>query len=227
MEETKYNSAPKWKNILCLTMLVLYCTALINITVSKVLSYAFNAMEGVVVAIMLPQLWQEFKKIGKRPKILLYILLGIVMLFGLQVMLWDNILLPVLKSITGLSPSNGNNDYMFGLIEKYPLLIGTLSCLFGPVLEELLYRYTLFGLLYEKNRFAAYSVTALLFGFQHVVVAGVWGGDATQFLNIGGYMIFSLIMCFLYSKSKSLGIPVIVHILYNTLGVTVMLMGSK
>ena len=59
MEETKYNSAPKWKNILCLTMLVLYCTALINITGSKVLSYAFNAMEGVVVAIMLPQLWQD------------------------------------------------------------------------------------------------------------------------------------------------------------------------
>ena len=101
--------------------------------------------------------------------------------------------------------------------------MGFMACIYGPVLEELLYRYTAFGMLYQKNRLLAYIVPSLLFAFQHVAEAGIWGGDTVQLINIPGYIIAGLIFAFLYARSKNICVPIGAHILTNSFGLFMMM----
>ena len=70
------------------------------------------------------------------PESLLFIPLGFVMLFVIQVILWDNILMQILTQVTGVIAGNANNYQMIGMVRENPLFIGFLICVFGPVLEN-------------------------------------------------------------------------------------------
>ena len=217
------NTSGKKRRLLCAVMLLLYFSGLPVVSGSRIFGTLFNVMEFVTVALMFPQIKEEAAKVIKKPKTMLYIFLGIVMLAVFDVILWDNILLPTIKNMTGIYPENGNNNRLLPMIRQNPVVMLPMVCVFGPLLEEILYRYTAFGIIQEKNRPVAHIVTALLFGIQHIAVAGIWGGDTAQLMNIGGYMVFSLVMTFLFSKTKTLCIPVLLHIMFNSFGLAFML----
>ena len=128
----------------------------------------------------------------------------------------------MITSAAGITLDNANTDKVFEMVMKSPIFMGIMACVYGPVLEELLYRYTAFGVLYEKNKFSAYAVSALLFGIQHVAEAGLWGGDTIQLMNMPGYIIAGLIFAFLYAKTKNICVPIGAHILANSFGLMMM-----
>ena len=212
------NNSSRWKKILCLILLFLYCSAISRPLNLPMLGTLSNLMQFVVVGVMVPDIFREFKKIKGNKKCLIYVPVGVLVLIGVQGFLWDELLLPRLLSALGISLNDANYDSVTDMIKNNPVIMGTMVCIHGPLIEEILYRYTAFGLIYKKNRILAYLVSMFLFGLQHVIVAAVWGGDPIQFFNMPGYIIAGFIFAFLYSKSKTLAVPILVHIIGNSIG---------
>ena len=147
-------------------------------------------------------------------------------MLGLQGILWDNIVTNMIGKAIGVSFGNDNTANVTEMVRNAPVFMGIMVCIYGPVLEELLYRYTAFGVLYTKNRFLAYAVTALLFSIQHVAEAGIWGGDVIQLINIPGYIMAGLAFAFVYDKSKNICIPIGAHIAANSVGLFMMMLSG-
>ncbi len=216
---SQLNTAAKWKRILCIVLLFFYFSALPVPGLGTICTLADLAL----VVIMIPDIFRDAKKLGSSKKNLLFMPLGAAAVIGLQGILWDNIAVNLIILKLGIPVNNANNEKVTGMVMASIVFMGLIVCVYGPVLEEVLYRYTAFGLLYEKNRFAAYAVSALLFGIQHVAEAGIWGGDVIQFINMPGYIIAGLILGFLFAKTKNICVPIGAHILVNSFGLVMML----
>ncbi|MCR4557348.1 MAG: CPBP family intramembrane metalloprotease [Saccharofermentans sp.] len=216
------NNSSGWKKTLCLIMLFFYCSAILEPLNMHMLGTLVTLMQFAVVFIMIPDLLREFKKIKGNSKSLIYVPLGVIVLFALQAVLWGSILLPFIRSSLGITMNDANSDLVTGMVRNHPVVMGTMVCVHGPIIEEILYRYTAFGILFQKNRFAAYLISMFLFGLQHVIVAAVWGDDPIQFINMPGYIIAGFIFAFLYSKTRTLAIPILVHMISNSIGLLFM-----
>ena len=225
MHKQSLNTSSKWKKICCFVMLFFYFSHIqiaFGSPIAGTISGILNILNIVLVLVMIPDLFREAKKFGDNKKSLLWIPLGAAMVVVLQGILWDSILKGMITSAAGITLDNANTSKVFEMITKSPVFMGIMACVYGPVLEELLYRYTAFGVLYERNKFSAYAVSALLFGIQHVAEAGLWCGDTIQLMNIPGYIIAGLIFAFLYARTKNICVPIGAHILANSFGLMMM-----
>jgi hypothetical protein len=100
---------------------------------------------------------------------------------------------------------------------NYPLFYNTIqviSIIFAaPAIEEILFRGILFQRWATKwNLVAGTIVSSLVFGFLH--------------FNIVGLFNFGVIMCILYLHTKTLYIPIFVHILNNSIAIGIELITS-
>lgn len=220
MNEQSLNTSSKWKKIFCFVMLFFYCSNMLN---NPTIASVCNILNIILVIVMIPDLVLEAKKFGGDKKALLFIPLGAVAVICLQWILWDEIIMKNITSAAGITVSNANTGKMTGMIMKQPLFMGFMGCVYGPILEEVLYRHTAFGVLYVKNKFSAYAVSSLLFGIQHVAKAAIWGGDTMQFINMPSYIIAGLIFAFLYARTRNICVPIGAHILANSFGLMMML----
>jgi membrane protease YdiL (CAAX protease family) len=220
--KTIENNSSRWKKILCLIMLFLYCSAISRPLNMPMLGSLSNLLQFAVVIVMIPDLFREVKKIKDNPKCLILVPVGLIVLIVAQSILWDSNLLPFIRKSLGITMNDANFDSVTDMVKNHPVIMGTMVCVHGPIIEEILYRYTAFGILFKKSRFLAYLVSALLFGLQHVIDAAVWGGDPIQFLNMPGYIIAGFVFAFFYSKSKSLAVSILIHMIGNSIGMLVM-----
>nr|WP_316045901.1 CPBP family intramembrane glutamic endopeptidase [Planococcus glaciei] len=79
------------------------------------------------------------------------------------------------------------------------------GCLFGPVLEELVFRRVVFGSLNQTtNFFLATAVSALVFAAVHL-----------EFSHLLIYFSTGLVLAFLYQKTKRIITPIIAHVMLN------------
>lgn len=90
-----------------------------------------------------------------------------------------------------------------------PFLAGALEfivvCLIGPVFEEMLYRGLIYRNLSRFNQGFAIVFSALLFGLAHGNL-----GQAVPTFGVG------LVLAYVYAKTNSIWVPIILHILNNT-----------
>lgn len=83
----------------------------------------------------------------------------------------------------------------------------------GPLVEELLYRGAGIGLLAQHGRLIAVGVTALLFGLGHGLL-----------LSLGAFVWFGVVTGWLRLRTDSLYPPLLVHSVFNALGMIVPLL---
>lgn len=92
------------------------------------------------------------------------------------------------------------------LSSTLPLII--MAVVAAPFCEECCFRGFLYGILRKRiGRWAAAGASALLFGAVHMALG--------QMLPL---VIFALLQCILYEKTRSLRAPIIAHMLFNLLG---------
>lgn len=88
-------------------------------------------------------------------------------------------------------------------VNKYPIFL-ILVAIFGPIMEEFVFRKAIFGYLYDiTGGIGAAVISSLIFAFIHF--------DGHYLL----YSIMGFVFCYLYWKTKSIAAPIIAHALMN------------
>lgn len=104
----------------------------------------------------------------------------------------------------GVDMGSENTEAIMNVTKVAPIMI-LATVIFGPVLEELIFRRVIFGSLIQKYNFwISALVSAIFFAAIHL-----------DFTHILLYTICGLIFSFLYYKTKRLLAPIIAHICLN------------
>lgn len=123
---------------------------------------------------------------------------------------------------------NQNEVAVEGIIVANPFLSAIVVAILGPVVEEITYRFGLFGSIRKKSRVLAYIATILVFSLIHFNFACQTTNEwIIELLNLPSYMIAAAILCYAYDRNSTLSVSIIAHILNNGLSVLLtLLMGA-
>ena len=91
------------------------------------------------------------------------------------------------------------------------------AVIFGPVVEELVYRFFVFRFLHKHNFIIAHMITALLFAFMHFANEFFKTFDITLLINMIPYVFMSLGFSITYDKNKCLIYPIALHMAINAM----------
>lgn len=138
----------------------------------------------------------------------------------LSVFIWIGFL-PLCEYLTTLIPVEGpfeefykNFENSFEMLLNYKIAGFIMVCIFAPIFEEILFRGIIFkGMINHKvSPFLAILIGGLIFGVAHL--------NPWQFVGAG---FLGMIFCFVYYRTKSLLLPIILHACNNILSYTLML----
>ncbi|MGX7418991.1 CPBP family intramembrane glutamic endopeptidase [Carnobacterium gallinarum] len=110
-------------------------------------------------------------------------------------------------NLFNFSTNSQNTIGILTIIRKYPLYLVATS-IFGPIMEEFVFRKVIFGFFYDlTGAIGAAVISSLLFAFIHM--------DGHILL----YSAMGFVFCYLYTKTKNIATPMIAHILMNSTAV--------
>lgn len=95
-----------------------------------------------------------------------------------------------------------------------PLLIFLLLAVAAPVMEEIVFRGGIIGLVFKNYQIAGIIVSISLFGLAHT---------ATSWIEFVIYALIGLLMALVYVKTKRLEAAIAVHFLNNVIGAIAMM----
>lgn len=143
--------------------------------------------------------WNNYK--GKKATITEAIVWGIIGFF--MVFVGQSIGASI-ETALGIEVGSENTAQLSDMMKAAPIMI-LATVIFGPVLEELIFRRVLFGSLIQKYNFwISAFVSALVFAAIHL-----------EFKHIILYAISGFIFAFLYHKTKSIWTSIIAHMMLN------------
>ncbi len=142
-----------------------------------------------------------------------YILAGYI-----AITFFDTIAFRLVKMFEPTLPV-AHNQASWNIIKtQTPIYHYITTILFGPLVEEISYRFVGHNLLNRKfNRYITMIIVALTFGMSHIWYAIYHLGYYHEFINLISYSGASLVLSFIYIKSNKFIVPVLLHILVNTI----------
>lgn len=120
----------------------------------------------------------------------------------------------IIVSLT-LEAENSNEDYLNNVMTQNKILFFLVCVILGPIVEELVFRKCIFGLLRRKTYILAHIISALLFGFIHFAGDIIINSNYTQLFNVIPYSLLGLTLSIQYEKSKNIFLPIESHIILN------------
>lgn len=155
----------------------------------------------IVYLLLRKNIHAEFKQSNNTAKTLfIWSVIGIILAYGAQ----------VTAALTetyvfGIQPGSENTQQIMDMIQDAAVFL-IIPAIFAPILEELIFRKIIFGSLYKKmNFFWAAIISSFIFGVIHM--------DLTHLLVYTG---MGLVFSFLYVRTKTIVVPIIVHMGMNT-----------
>lgn len=115
---------------------------------------------------------------------------------------------------------NPNNAAVMGLASMEYGKTAAMAVFMAPVLEEILFRAGVFGVLRKYSRIGAYIVSILVFSAYHV-----WGyaiGNPSYWIYIVQYIPVSYLLCRAYEKCGSIWGSISLHMVINAISVNLM-----
>ncbi|WP_461219292.1 lysostaphin resistance A-like protein [Lapidilactobacillus salsurivasis] len=152
------------------------------------------------------------RQIGIQPEakiavadVLLYGFLGLLLFYGVNLM--GTVLITL---FSGAPQTSQNTQEILQVVRKAPLY-AVYAALIAPILEELVFRKTLYGLGSRlMNPTGAALISSLLFGLAH---------NDNRFLIV--YAGIGVVQCWLYHKTKSIKVTITAHIIYNSISLLI------
>ena len=112
----------------------------------------------------------------------------------------------------GIDLGSENTKQIVDLIKTAPIVI-IVTSIIGPILEEIIFRKIIFGVLYKRwNFFIAGLISSLIFAIAH--------GEPEHLLL---YSAMGFTFAFLYVKTKRILVPIFAHVSMNTIVVIMQL----
>lgn len=143
----------------------------------------------------------------------------------LPLMLGTSIILNyAITRFTGLDASQNQNE-LIKIFGDYPLLLIFQALIFAPIVEELMYRGLVFGMLQKRSQNFAIIFSSLFFGLAHVYPS-IFDGQYADLLFLPTYFMLGFWLNRSYIKSKSLVTPVIIHFINNAIGIFAIYLSS-
>ena len=136
-------------------------------------------------------------------KIYKRLLLWLIIFYG------GSILANALTMVIGAGVSQ-NQQAAETLLTAVPLIMVLDVVILGPFVEEIVFRFVIFKL--AGFRLRSVFISMLVFGLAHVVM----GRD---YLNVIPYLFMGAIFSWAYYRTKTVWLPIILHMLANALGV--------
>lgn len=128
---------------------------------------------------------------------------------------------PSYFNMTAIGPAllNPNDQQVIEMAREQALLMSIVTVTIVPFAEEALHRGAVFGSIYKRAPLAAYVVSITLFALTHV--AGYIGSCDALLLALcaAQYILPGLCLCLLYTKTGTILAPMIMHMLFNAMGI--------
>ena len=173
---------------------------------------------GAVLSLLCVRfLVRDFERVFDRPaRILGQALLGFALMMAANVILsWQlSFFLP---------EANPNNEAVMQLARQEKLRIGFITVVMAPVLEELMFRGGVFGLVRRWNRPAAYAVSILLFSACHTWQYAL--EDPIYWLYLVQYLPASFLLCWVYDRNDCIWTSILMHMINNSVSLWAMWLG--
>lgn len=109
--------------------------------------------------------------------------------------------------------SNPNNSAVVDLAELKMGPTAAMAIFLAPIVEELVFRGGVFGLLRRYNRLLAYVVSILVFGLYHIWSSAI--ENPLDLIYIIQYIPASYALCRCYERTNSIWAGIFLHMLNN------------
>ncbi|MCL1698263.1 MULTISPECIES: CPBP family intramembrane glutamic endopeptidase [unclassified Lysinibacillus] len=164
------------------------------------LSFAIALIVSLIITSRDKTFWDIYQ--GKKETIPLSIMWGIIGFF--LVFFGQMIGAAIEMAIFGIQGGSQNTADIVNIAKGAPIAIFAIV-VFGPILEEFVFRRVIFGSLVQTTNFwVAAIVSAIFFALIH-----------NDFTHILLYTICGLIFAFLYHKTKRIWTSIIAHVMLN------------
>ncbi len=117
-----------------------------------------------------------------------------------------------------LPETNPNNQALVSMARSARARMTVTILVLAPLVEELMFRGGVFGLLRRWSRAAAYAVSMLLFALPHVLSYAV--EDPSYWPLLLQYLAAGFLLCRSYEKTECIWTSIVLHMLNN--GVTLL-----
>ncbi|MFD3449954.1 CPBP family intramembrane glutamic endopeptidase [Microbacteriaceae bacterium 4G12] len=135
------------------------------------------------------------------PSTILWCIVGIIMAWFAQ-----GVATSIEMTLFRIKADSENTKRLIEIATMTPWFILVTSIL-APILEEIVFRKILFGALYKRfNFFIAAIVSSLVFAAAHF-----------DFSHLLVYISMGLVFSFLYVKTKRIIVPIMAHVMMNTI----------
>ena len=118
--------------------------------------------------------------------------------------------------------SNVNDDTISGMVQENFALMSIGTVVLVPITEELLFRGLIFRGIYNRSRFWAYAISAVVFSLPHVVGYLGMYDPLLLLLCFVQYLPAGLCLSWAYARADSIFAPVLMHMAINLIGMLAM-----
>lgn len=160
--------------------------------------------------------WTSFKKNYKEQFKRIIMMMGCILLFNMVLGL-------IITLLTGLKDSQ-NQEIIKSNLLIAPLYTFFGTCIFAPIVEEIVFRGAIFSSLRNKYSFLISAmVSSLIFGSIHLMssIANMQWTDLVYIFLYGG---MGYILAYNYEKSESIFVPIGIHFANNLFAFLMMLL---
>jgi membrane protease YdiL (CAAX protease family) len=190
----------------------------------RITTFALSLLNFIVyIFLFIPIVWflmsdiryDFFEFINKKHKIIGFILSGYIYVFLANFLATS--LMEIISLITGFESSTPvNQEAILDMLSSDGLVFTLLSAIIiGPIVEELIFRKAIFGLI--KHKYVALVVSSVIFGFIHVSSES---SILVSLYQVIPYVSLGFVFGYLYLKhEKNIMIPIIVHMLSNFISI--------
>ncbi len=178
--------------------------------------YAAGAL--VLGLCCLPFLRRDFDRLWERPLLVLaQIAIGYVLM-----LLGSDLVALLMRQLSGLlkPEENPNNAALEALANRDLGKMQAVAIFLSPLVEELMFRGGIYGLLRRRSRIAATLVCILLFSVYHTWQYALL--DPVKWLYLLQYLPASWVLCRVYEKTETIWTPLLFHMLNNAVSLWAM-----
>lgn len=118
--------------------------------------------------------------------------------------------------------NSANQEFLMQSIAKYPSITIFSICIFGPILEEIIFRVGFYAWLQKRiGIWPAIFISSFLFGFIHVAKP-VFAGNFLEVSYVVSYAVAGMVFAYGYEKSSSCITPILIHSIFNIIGLVLL-----